>query len=446
MLPALMLVASIASATPQVEATNDPFEAPTNYVVPAVETGALLVGINRVNYWLLDGDWAGISWGSITNNINHGLQLDNDDLFVNFIGHPFQGSIPFDAARSMGLNFWTASAYTFAADLIWEFLAEIQSASTNDLVETALGGVVWGESLHRLSRLILGHGGLPWLARVALAFLIDPAGAINSAAIGRLPPGEETPPWHGRLYVGGLFLGNPRMTNQQALLGVDIRYGFPDAASSGCVRPFDVMDIRAGVGLRSTATIDGFARGLVAGCHLGDLVPGAAGLFALTDFHSAPGFRLAGSGVGAGALAQVRLGPARLRGTALFGGMAMAGAGLAEDTDYHDPDGGVPPAPSRYSLGPGLQAVADVELDLAERVSVRAVGRSWWISAITPLKGTERVDTGSLGVFTWLPGGQIMGAEVTADRRLAAAGRDPPLAGWTARVVWGARLGPEPGP
>jgi hypothetical protein len=187
-------------------------------------------------------------------------------------------------------------------------------------------------------------------------------------------------------------------------------------------------------------------RGLLAGCHLGAAVPGAWGLFALSDFNTAPNLRVAGAGIGPGVLVQVPLGDARLRATAIVAATAMGGAGTTAETDYYDPTSGMPPRDSLYSMGPGAQGVADVELALGEWVSIRAIGRTWWVAAITPRHGLDRVNLASAGVFARLPARMFAGAESSFAQRFSAAGRDPYQSGWTARAIWGMRLGTEPRP
>jgi len=119
----------------------------------------------------------------------------------------------------------------------------------------------------------------------------------------------------------------------------------------------------------------------------------------------------------------------------------MAASGSTAETDYQDPTGGIPPKPSLYSMGPGLQAVADVEVVVWDALSFRAIGRSWWIDAITPVHGLERMEVASLGAWASLPARQFVGAEGSLQRRLPAQPADVIQSGWTARVMWGVRLG-----
>ena len=87
-------------------------------------------------------------------NMQQGMVWDLNDFAVNQIGHPYQGSNYFDAARANGLNFYESSALAAFGSATWEFYGETNPASLNDFINTTLGGISLGEMLHRTGWLI----------------------------------------------------------------------------------------------------------------------------------------------------------------------------------------------------------------------------------------------------------------------------------------------------
>ena len=70
------------------------------------ETVGMNIGLWAFDRYALKGHYAYISWNSIKENFRHGFEWDNDHLATNMFGHPYHGSIYFNAGRSNGFNFW----------------------------------------------------------------------------------------------------------------------------------------------------------------------------------------------------------------------------------------------------------------------------------------------------------------------------------------------------
>jgi hypothetical protein len=87
-------------------------------------------------------------------NMKTGWVWDLDDFTVNQIGHPYQGSNYFNAARANGLSFYESAAVTAFGSATWEYFGETNHASLNDFVNTTLGGIALGEMFHRTAWLI----------------------------------------------------------------------------------------------------------------------------------------------------------------------------------------------------------------------------------------------------------------------------------------------------
>jgi hypothetical protein len=87
-------------------------------------------------------------------NMKQGWVWDLDDFLVNQVGHPYQGSNYFNAARANGLSFWESAGLTAFGSATWEFFGETNRASVNDLINTTLGGIAMGEMFHRTAWLV----------------------------------------------------------------------------------------------------------------------------------------------------------------------------------------------------------------------------------------------------------------------------------------------------
>ena len=71
-----------------------------SYVIPALEIGGFLFGLNQVNRHFIDSKEYGSDFKSIGDNLTHPLVIDRDPFSVNQLGHPYQGNIYFGFARS----------------------------------------------------------------------------------------------------------------------------------------------------------------------------------------------------------------------------------------------------------------------------------------------------------------------------------------------------------
>jgi hypothetical protein len=105
-----------------------------------------------VNHFIRKEDFANISWQTIGSNLRlSSWEWDRDKFLVNQFSHPYQGNLYFNSFRSEGYNFWQSAPAVFASSLLWEIAGESEKPAKNDLINTTLGGVAWGEMTHRLA-------------------------------------------------------------------------------------------------------------------------------------------------------------------------------------------------------------------------------------------------------------------------------------------------------
>ncbi len=175
----LSLPAAYAIAESEAASVKRPWRA-------ALEVFSIDLANWALDRYLLNRSYARVGFSTWRYNLEHGFIFDPDTFGMNFFAHPFSGSLYFNAARSMGLDFWASTPYALGGSFLWEMFAETQQPSVNDLVMTTTGGILLGEIQFRLSSLILDDTDTGWTraGRETLAFLIDPVRGLNRLLFG----------------------------------------------------------------------------------------------------------------------------------------------------------------------------------------------------------------------------------------------------------------------
>jgi hypothetical protein len=201
-----------------------------------------------------------------------GPQWDDGEFEVNQLGHPYQGSMYFSAARVNGLSFWEAAPYTLAGSWMWEYFMETEQPSTNDFLTTTFGGTFLGESLYRLSNAIRNDSatGSTRLLREIAAFAVNPVSGLDRVFTGKAwadGPAGTTVPLRMNLRLGVDGLGQPAGTGWGTTFRARIRFDYGDPyAKSWVTTPFEVFhlalqlnasDTVIGEGLDGTAVLVG---------------------------------------------------------------------------------------------------------------------------------------------------------------------------------------------
>ncbi len=147
----------------------------------ALEAFAINVGVQCFDQFVMNEEFAKISFHSIKHNIETGFVWDNDQFSTNLFAHPYHGGLYFNAARSYGMNFWESVPYSFCGSLMWETTCEIEPPAINDLMATTFGGIAIGEVTHRVSNLVFDDrlSGFPRFMREFLGTLICPIKGLN---------------------------------------------------------------------------------------------------------------------------------------------------------------------------------------------------------------------------------------------------------------------------
>lgn len=118
-------------------------------------------------------------------NVKAGPVWDNDDLYLNLVGHTYFGGVYYQAARKSGYNQWNSFTYSaLMSTFYWEYGIEAfaEIPSIQDLVITPVAGWVYGEWAHHKEKDIIANGGRAMGSQfwggIAL-FLLDPVGIVD---------------------------------------------------------------------------------------------------------------------------------------------------------------------------------------------------------------------------------------------------------------------------
>jgi hypothetical protein len=286
--------------------------------IPAAEVIGAIGVTWALDRYLLNENYARVGFKSWQYNISNGLEWDNDRFGVNFIGHPYSGTLSYNAGRANGYNFYTSFGLAVGGSLIWEYFGENTRPSYNDIIYTPINGTFFGEILYRLSSNILDdrtRGGERVFREIA-AGLVNPMRGFNRLIQGksfRRTNKEiyEKEPINISLYAGVRKLDDPNHTmfgngTYSGIINVQFDYGNPFEQRKR--KPFDFFKLRAdlnfGVGRKYLDNILGY--GILFGKNLQwNKMAILVGGFQYYDYWDNKKFELGTIGFGAGAISKL---------------------------------------------------------------------------------------------------------------------------------------------
>ena len=242
---------SFADAAAQEEPKPEPIPEPVRppgrrrFFTAAAEVGLFEAIPWAFGRYISRYDYSFISADTVRENFRRGFGYDPDSFEVNQSSHPYHGGLFFNAARENGYGYWESSAFTLVGSLIWEYFMENTRPSTNDLVNTTLGGMTRGEVAHRISSMILDNQatGSNRVIREIAAGVINPSALLNRLLRGEAfkefdNPSDRFP----KLLVLSTDLGYRRFTGDaphpdQWIASLSFLYGNP--FEGDIHRPFD---------------------------------------------------------------------------------------------------------------------------------------------------------------------------------------------------------------
>jgi len=219
-----------------------------NYLWPLVG----VVGVN-LSFWavpyLSGSPFVKVNPSVWEEHFRAGPQWDDGEFEINQLGHPYQGSLYFSAARVNGLSFWEAAPYTLAGSWMWEYFMEHEQPSTSDFLTTTFGGTFLGETLYRLSNSIRNDSssGSTRLVREIAAFAVNPVSGLDRLFTGKAwadGPAGNPVPLRMNLRLGVDGFGQPEGTGWGTTFRARIRFDYGDPyAKSRVTTPFEVFHL-----------------------------------------------------------------------------------------------------------------------------------------------------------------------------------------------------------
>jgi len=313
---ALACVAGASRAQDAPAAEQEPEPEPERSVrltaIEIVTFDLLLSNFNRATSRSHDYD---VSFHSIEHNLRGPWVVDHDPFSVNQFGHPYQGSLYHGAGRSLGLDYWRASALTFAGSLFWEIAGENTPPSKNDQVASGIAGSFLGEPLFRMAHLVGDHSSLSPALRPWLASAISPPVGLNRWAFGNDRYGavfdDHDPAYYSRLHLGGNHVTNDNFASSHGVhpRAAQVDYamdcGLPGKPGYSYRRPFDYFNFE--VALSSSNGVENLtSNGMLLGDRFawGESVRGIAGLYGGYEFLAPQVFRVSTTSVSLGTTLQ----------------------------------------------------------------------------------------------------------------------------------------------
>lgn len=384
------------------------------FLIPALEIPAFELLLNRADH-LQDAATYPFPTKNISTNLHRSWVVDNDKFSTNQFLHPYAGSMYQGFARSAGLDFWHASAYTFAGSVLWEEAGENTKPSINDQVATGIGGNFLGEPLFRIASLLLERGsGNPHWWRELVAGIVSPPTAFNSLAFGdRLGPifSSNDPALFTRFDVSVNAYTNytsnvkasadpsappagQTLQRAWAYANFTMAYGLPGKPDYSYNRPFDYFNLDLGSDT-ATGVETVFSRGLLYGRAYasGDQYRGIWGLYGLYDYVAPNIFRVSSTAGALGTTGQwwlsqnVALQETGLLGVGYAAGGVIHGAGIARPSANGE-------GMRNYHYGVTPESVIALRLIFPDRAALEASARGYYISRLgaTESTGTETIE------------------------------------------------------
>lgn len=227
------------------------------------ETAASNLAILAVDRYVLNKDFAKVTWHTIGRNFSLSKWYWDSDVFrTNLMLHPYHGSLYYNAARSNGMSYLEAIPFVVGGSLMWELAGEMEQPSINDFLTTSAGGLAIGEVTNRLSEMVYDEKarGLERVVREITGALVNPSGAITRLMDGKtFRVRKDSDSLYGKsvrqrakmdmsLLLSGRYLGVWKETESRRLgstLNLDILYGLPVSGANS--KPYDFF--RASIGV-----------------------------------------------------------------------------------------------------------------------------------------------------------------------------------------------------
>lgn len=345
---------------------------------PAVEVLGINVFTNGLDR-LLGEDFSHVGPASWNYNFNKGWEWDSDRFGINFIGHPYTGSMYFNAARSQGYGYFQSIPFAVGGSLMWEYFGETTRPSYNDLINTPLNGALLGEMFYRLSSNILddrARGGNRVFREIA-AGLVDPVRGLNRLLQGKSFRHTNTEVYQKEPLNITIFSGVHKINDAnstvfgtgptEVLLNIQFDYGNPFEEIYR--KPFDFFRLRTefsfGSGRKLLDNLTGY--GILVGdnTHIGKMSV-MYGAFQYDDYWDNKTFELGALGFGGGVFTKYPIS----KDVMLYSNAHVALVPLAGNSTRFGPDTS---QVRDYTYNDGLEAKFETTANFGKAASISFV-------------------------------------------------------------------------
>ena len=367
--------------------------------VPFLEALASNVALNLFNNYIVGAPHARISFESVKNNFSHRWDWDADNLITNMWGHPFQGAIYYNLARSSGYGYWTSLGVTAFGSWQWELFMEVEPPAINDFVMTSLGGALYGEAFYRLSSLIISEStkGTKRFWKELAAGIYNPGRLINRLIYGRVNRHIDISLYEKEPNIGELGFGLNNVAEgagfhegkKNPMVTLNYRYGQPFLKRT--YKPLDYFNLYVAINLKNQPVLGQFRiHGIVNGKQ--KTISGKHqllwGLFQYIDYLHNNVYEIAGVSIGPGiAYRSLAFKRHHLAGLINFAFMPMAAA----NSDYA-PNYKVEALDSARTYNMGLGSSAKIRLYWVFPLGQLTINYSyWWVHTLQGAPGDEKI-------------------------------------------------------
>lgn len=373
----------------------------TSHRAPLWKPAAEVIGVNLLfmgyNRFVANADYAYVNPSTWKKNLTSEPEWDTDEFGINFIGHPYQGTLYFNAARSQGYTYWQSLPFAIGGSVLWEYFGENTLPSYNDMIYTPLNGAALGEILHRLSSKVLDDQtrGNERAVREIVAGLINPVRGVNRLIQGKTFEVTDKQDYEDEPLNITILAGVHRLNEEKnevfgkgrnkAMLSLQLDYGRPFESMER--KPFDFFRLRTEfsndtIGSRIN-NVTGY--GILAGRNFKvrnlDMLVGA---FQYYDYWNTRNFELGALGFGGGLFTKLEIGNrVNLYTNGHLGVIPLAGNSTRSAQDSF--------GLRNYVYAHGLQGKIESTLALSDHVTASFVYYHFWLKTFEGLDGSNYI-------------------------------------------------------
>jgi hypothetical protein len=363
--------------------------------IPTVEVLGTLTLTWAMDRFILNADYARTGFNTWKYNINTGWEWDTDRFGINFIGHPYSGSLTFNAGRANGYNYWQSFGFSVGGSLLWEYFGENTKPSYNDIINTPVNGAFLGEVLYRLSSNILDDRtrGAERVFREIAAGVVDPMREFNRLVQGKAfrrtnKEVYEKEPLNISLYAGVREITDDPYNmfghgTYSGIINAQFDYGNPFELRKR--KPFDFfklrVDLNFGVGRKYLDNILGY--GILFGTNkqagkMAFLIGG----FQYYDYWDNSKFELGTIGFGGGVISKLPIS----KTSNLYSSVHVAFVPFAGNSTKFGPD---TTQFRDYNFGGGLETKFETTLNLGKYATATLRYYFYWIHTYVGAPGNN---------------------------------------------------------